>query len=615
MNSALANTQLTGDMILVLGLSAFVMLMFVFERIRGDATALVVLVILGLSHVVEYDKLFSGLSSNAVVSIIASMILSSGLDRTGALNRLAGWLLRRADGVEERLILFNSAAAGFISGFMQNPAVTALFLPVASRLSARTGIVLSRLLIPMASAIIMGSGLTMIGSSPLIMLNDLLLSANKNLPSGVATLTPLPMFAPLPVGILLLSAGLIYFYTRGKKWLRDDEDKGVMPSTPENYFAKAYGIEGDVFELTVNADSDMVGMALGEAEAQIGAPLFLALDSGSEARLAPPSDTLLWVGSVLGVMGEREAVQQFAKAHGLKFSARLRALGDLFNPAHAGISEAVVPPTSHFIGRTQAALRLRKRFGISLLAIQRGKQVMRNDIRDVTIRAGDMLVFHSIWKDLALASEARDFVVVTDYPKVQLRLHKINWAIGIFIACMVLSLSTVAPLPITLMTGAVAMVLSGVLNMDEAYAAISWKTVFLMACLIPLGWAMDTSGAANWIAQHSLDILGNRTPIWVFQLAVCVLTTCFGLIIGNVGATIIMVPIGINVAIAAGGNASAFAFLVALSATNNFMSQSNPVLAMITGPAGYQSKELWRTGAPLTAIYLSIILIVVNVVM
>jgi len=612
MNSSI--TPLTGDMILVMGLSAFVMTMFVFERIRGDATALVVLVILGASNLVPSTQLFSGFSGNAVISIIASMILSSGLERTGALNRLAGWLLRRSDGIEERLILLNSTAAGIISGFMQNPSVTALFLPVASRLSARTGIVLARLLIPMASAIILGSGLTMIGSSPLIMLNDLLLSANGNLPSGVALLTPLPMFAPLPIGVLLLSIGLIYFYTRGKKWLRVDEDKGVMPSTPESYFAKSYGITGDVFELTITAESPLVGMPVGEAESQAGAPLFLALQTGNESRLAPPADTVLWVGTVLGVMGEREKVQAYAKEQQLKFSARLRTLGDLFNPSHAGISEAVIPPTSHFIGRTQAELKLRKRFGISLLAIQRGKEVFRDDIRQLPIRAGDMLVFHSIWKDLAQASESRDFVVVTDYPKAEHRPHKINWAIGIFSICMLLALTAVAPLSITLMAGAAAMVLSGVLNMDEAYSAISWKTVFLMACLIPLGWAMDSTGAANWLAQHTLDIFGNDMPIWVFQILVCLLTTLFGLIIGNVGATIIMVPIGINVALAAGGNPTAFALLVALSASNNFMSQSNPVLAMISGPAGYQSREFWRTGAPLTLLYFTIILLMVNLV-
>jgi len=177
-----------------------------------------------------------------------------------------------------------------------------------------------------------------------------------------------------------------------------------------------------------------------------------------------------------------------------------------------------------------------------------------------------------------------------------------------------LALTAIAPLPITLMAGAATMVLSGVLNMDEAYASISWKTVFLMACLIPLGWAMDSTGAANWLAQHTLDIFGNEMPIFVFQILVCLLTTLFGLVIGNVGATIIMVPIGINVALAAGGNPTAFALLVALSASNNFMSQSNPVLAMISGPAGYQSREFWRTGAPLTLLYFIIILVTVNLV-
>jgi len=606
---------LTSDMILVLGLAAFVMIMFVFDRIRGDVTALVVLVVLGISDLVPSSQLFSGFAGNAVISIMASMILSAGLDRTGALNRLSGWLLRRSNGAEERLILFTSAAAGLMSGFMQNPAVTALFLPVASRLSARTGIVLSRLLIPMSSAIILGSGLTMIGNSPNIMLNDLLLSANRNLPSGVALLTPLPMFKPLPIGIILLAVGLIYFYTRGKKWLRNDEEKGVMPTTPESYFSKSYGIGGDIFELTITAESPLVGMPLGEAEAMAGSPLLLALQTGNEARLAPPADTLLWVGTVLGVMGERETVVAFAKQQHLKFSARLRVLGDLFNPSHAGISEAVIPPTSHFMGQTQAELRLRKRFGISLLAIQRGKEIFRNDIRNLQIRAGDMLVFHSIWNDLAQASETRDFIVVTDYPKTANRPHKINLSLAIFAVSMLLSLTAIAPLPLTMMTGATAMILSGVLKMDEAYEAISWKTVFLMACLIPLGAAMDSTGAANWLAQHALDIFGDATPLFVFQIAICVLTTLFSLIIGNVGATIIMVPISINVAIAAGGNPMAFGLLVAISASNNFMTQSNPVLAMISGPAGYQSRELWRTGAPLTLLYMIISLIMVNVIL
>ena len=605
---------LTRDMALVLGLVAFTMFMFMFERIRSDATALVVLVVLGLSRLVPASDLFSGFSGNAVMSIIATMILGAGLDHTGALNRLASWLLRRSKGAEDRLILWTSAVAGLMSGFMQNPSVTALFLPVASRLSARTGVVLSRLLLPIAAAIVMGGGLTMVGNSPLLLLNDLIVSANRNLPSGAATLSPFPMFQPLPIGIVLLVAGLLYYRYPGRKWLRDGEGEAevVTPARTDSYFAQAYGIEGEVFELKVGAESPLVGMAIGEAEAQRDAPLYLALQTGNDARLSPSADQIIWVGSVIGVMGKREAVQAYAQANDLKLSSRLRNFADLFDPNRAGISEAVIPPTSQFIGRTQAHLRLRKRFGISLLAINRDKKVFRSDIRQMPLRAGDMLVFHSIWSDLSQAGGTRDFVVVTDYPKQEQRPQKLRWAIGLFVASMALALSTLVPVPIALMAGAAAMIVVGVLNMDEAYSAVNWKTVFLMACLIPLGWAMDSTGAANWLAQQTLEKVGPWMPVWGFQAAIGLMTISFGLVIGNVGATVVMVPIAINVALAASGNPLAFALLVALSASNNFLSQSNPVLAMITGPAGYRPRDLWRTGAPLTLCYLVITLVAVN---
>jgi di/tricarboxylate transporter len=315
---------------------------------------------------------------------------------------------------------------------------------------------------------------------------------------------------------------------------------------------------------------------------------------------------------VLGVMGKREAIEAYAQSHQLKLSARLRNFADLFDPSRAGISEAVVPTTSQFIGRTQAQLKLRKRFGISLLAINRDKKVLRADIRELPLRAGDMLVFHSIWTDLGQAGINRDFVVVTDYPKAEQRPHKLRWAIGVFVAAMGLALSNLLPVPLALMGGAAAMVLAGVLNMDEAYAAIAWKTVFLLACLIPLGYAMDSTGAANWVAQQALEWVGNGTHPWLLQIAIALLTVAFSLVIGNVGATIVMVPMAINIALAAEADARAFAMLVALAASNNFLSQSNPVVSMIAGPAGYRPRDFIRTGAPLTLASLAITLVAVN---
>ena len=603
---------LTTDMELVLGLVFFTMAMFLFERIRADVVALVVLVVLGLTGLVPREDLFGGFAGNAVMSIIATMILGAGLDRTGALNRLAGWLLRRAHGVESRLLLLTTGAAGLTSSIMQNPSVMSLFLPVASRLSSRTGLTLSRMLLPLAAAIVMGGGLTMVGNSPLILLNDLLVAANANMPSGAATLEPLNMFAPMPIGLCLLAASLAYFHFFGSKLLREDEDEAVTPARTQSYFARAYGIDGDVYELTVSADSPLVGMSVGDTEALHGAPLLLALRTGEDSRLSPPADARIWVGSVLGMMGAKEQVADFAQNNFLRLSARLRTFGDLFNPSRAGISEAVVPPTSSFIGKTSAQLRLRKQLGISLLAINRDKEVLRADVRGTPIRAGDMLVLHSIWTDLAQAAKGKDLVVVTDYPKGEQRPHKFKIAMTIFAVSMLLALSSKIPVPIALMTGVAGMLVAGVINIDEAYAAISWKTVFLMACLIPLGWAMDSSGAAAWLAGHTLEQLPEGFPLWLLQILIGLLTTAFSLAISHVGATIIMVPIAINIALAAGGDPTAFALIVALSASNNLMTASNPVMSMITGPANYTGRDLWRVGGPLSLVYLAIIVIAIN---
>jgi di/tricarboxylate transporter len=601
------------DMWLVLGLMAFTMIMFVWERLRQDVTALLVLVCLGLTGLVPVEQLFDGFAGNAVISVIATMILGAGLDRTGLLNRVAVWLLRKSKGYEERLVLLSSGVAGMVSSVMQNPSVTALFLPVAARLSARTGVSLGRLLLPIAICVVMGGALTMVGSSPLILLNDLLVAANRNLPPGVATLRPLEMFAPLPYGLALLAMALLFFRLFGRRLLGQGEDKGVAPGRTESYFARAYGIEGEVYELTVTSESPLVGMSVLEAESMRGAPLLLALKSGSEARLAPPADQMIWVGSVLGVMGPREQVNDYAQNNLLRLQARLRNFADLFNPSRAGISEAVIPPNSQLVGQTLEQLHLRKRLGISVLAINRGSEVHREEIRGMPLRAGDLLVFHSFWRDLGMAAGSRDFVVVTDYPKDEQRPHKLWHALFCFGLALALALSSEVAVPVALMTGAVGMLLLGVINMDEAYASVNWKTVFIMASLIPLGWAVDSSGVANFVASATLEHFG-ALPGWALLGLLGLITTGLALVISNVGATVIMVPMAINIAISTGGEPVQYAMVVALSASNNFLTGSNPVLAMVSGAAGYRVRDLLKVGLPVGALYLLLVLTISYVV-
>nr|MBP7624670.1 anion permease [Xanthomonadales bacterium] len=252
-------------------------------------------------------------------------------------------------------------------------------------------------------------------------------------------------------------------------------------------------------------------------------------------------------------------------------------------------------------------------FGISVLAVNRGEKIWRDEIRGRLLRQGDTLVFHGAWRDLAHAAEDHDFVVVTDYPKEEERPHRLNHAIVFFTLSMVLALLSDLPLPVALLAGAVGMLLTGVLNMDEAYRAINWKTIFIMASLIPLGWAMDSTGAAAWIAQEILYVLGG-VPAWALQLALVVLTSLFAMVMSQVGATVVMVPMAINIALAANANPAPFALLVTLAASNNFVSASNPVISLVASPASYRQQDLIRAGVPLSAIFAVVALIMVNLI-
>jgi len=610
MNPGLA---LTHDMMLVLGLLVFTVLMLVLEWIRADLIALLVIVVIGITRLMPVEKLFDGFAGNAVISLLGVMIMGAGLDRTGVLNKAASFILRLSRGVESRLSLLVNSMVGGLSAIMQSQALATLFLPVVSRVSSRTGVPLSRLLMPMAFSILAGTNMTMISNSPLIVLNDLIVSANSNLPPGAQTITPFSLFSIAPVGLPLLRTGLAYFALFTRRLLpADEESPNVTPGRTETYFAETYGITGEVFELTVTAESPLVGMSIAEAEALRGAPLILAIKNGDEVRLAPPADTMIWVGTVLGALGNREAIDNFSNLNLLLAQSRLRYFRDMFNPTRAGISEAVIPPNSEYIKQTVGDLRLRKRYGISVLAVNRGEEIHREDVRKLVLRAGDTLVLHSLWRDLSAGAEDHDFVVVTDYPKDEGRPSKIWHATVFFAIAMGLGLFTDIKLSVAMLTGAVGMLLAGVLKMDEAYAAINWKTIFTLACLIPLGWAMDATGAAAWLAQEVLRYLGGW-PQWGLQAVIALLALFFSQIVSNVGATVMMVPMAINIALASNGNPAIYALIVAISTSNSFLIPSaNPVLTIIAGPGGYRGKDFIRVGLPLTVLLLIVMLVAVN---
>ena len=605
---------LTGDMMLVLGVLAITIALFVFEVVRVDVVALSVMVLLGLLGLVPSDQLFNGFASNAVISIIAVMILGAGLDRTGVMTVVAAFILRIGGKTATKIIPLISGTVGMISSLMQNVGATALFLPVVSRISVRTEIPLSRLLMPMGFCAIMGGTITMVGSSPLILLNDLISASNASLPPGAETLGQFELFDVAPVGLALLTVGILYFLIFGKWLLPNNKiESSAAPARTKTYFADTYGIEGDVYELLVTVDSPLVGMQVGDAEELEGAPRLLAIRNTDEPRMAPPSDEMIWVGTILGVMGSRDVVGRFALDYHCRLQPRIKTFGGLFNPSRAGIAEVVIPPGSKIIGQSIGEARLRKRYGISVLAVNRRGNIISEDVREQILTAGDCLVSHSTWRDLSELQTERKFIVATDIPKEEQRPQKVAHALVFFAISIGMIMFTDFRLSIALLVGALGMILTNVLSIDEAYNSVSWKTVFLVASLIPIGLAMELTGTAAWIAQQAMVLLGGMPDIAV-QIVIAVLATVFSLVMSNVGATTILVPIAISIALTTGANPTMYALIVALSTSNAFILPTHQVNALIIGPGGYRVADFVRVGSGMTVIFLVVMLTMVNLI-
>ncbi|MDP1635343.1 MAG: SLC13 family permease, partial [Gallionellaceae bacterium] len=259
---------------------------------------------------------------------------------------------------------------------------------------------------------------------------------------------------------------------------------------------------------------------------------------------------------------------------------------------------------------------MRKTYGISLTALHRGGKTLRegDGVRDLPLQSGDALVVHTKWESLAHLERDRNFVVLTtEFPHEELRPHKVNAALICFAIALVLILFTDTLLSISLMTGAIGMILLRVLSIDEAYRAVSWKSVFLLASLIPLGLAVETSGTAKWIAEQTLLLLGG-TPIWVIQLAIAVLATFFTLVMSNVGATVLLVPLAVNIAIGAGADPAVFALTVALATSNSFFLPTHQVNALLMGPGGYRVADYMRAGGVMTILFIAVLMIMLNLI-
>ncbi len=610
---------------------ALTIYLFSFEVVGVDEAAVSIMVMLGLTDLlaplmglenglVDTNHLFDGFASNAVMSIIAVMIIGAGLDKTGMMSKVAGIILDIGGSTEKRIIPIISGTVGIISSFMQNVGAAALFLPVVSRISARSGLPMSRLLMPMGFTAILGGTITMVGSSPLILLNDLILTSNVALPAEQQMAT-WSLFSVTPIGIALMITGIAYFVLAGKYVLPDvSGDAKANVAGSAKYLEEVYGVDYMLFEATVPEDSPLVGQVLDDIESanKIRIIGIKAAGSGKRARASRGDlsrDVDITENASIGILCSPAHLKDFVDNFGLKIQKGLRAFSEELSSSQAGIAEIVIPPGSTLIGKSARDVWMRKTYGLSTVALHRdGVTLFEGDhIRDMPFETGDTLLVHTKWRDLAHLESDRNFVIVTtEYPREETRPNKVGWASFFFGLALFMVLFTDLRLSIALMSGAIGMILSGVLKIEEAYKAVSWSTVFLLASLIPLGLAVETSGTAKWIAEETLHIVGGM-PSWVIQMSVAILATFFTLVMSNVGATVLLVPLAVNIAIGVGENPAVFALTVAIATSNSFLLPTHQVNALIKGPGGYRVPDFLKAGFIMTVLFLIVMMIVMKI--
>lgn len=602
--------QVTPDMIIVFGLLCLAIFLFISDLLRVDLVGILMMVLLPLLGVVTAEEAVAGLSSNAVVSIIAVMIIGAGLNKTGIMNLVATRIIKFTGTKESRVLGVVSMVVAIISSFMQNIGSVALFLPVAMRICRKINISASKILMPMGFCAITGGCLTLIGSSPLIMLNDLMGAWWQNNSANVqGEFVPLSLFSITPIGILLLVGMLIYLMLIGRKLLPEnlcEIDEDCM----DKRLSEIYGNEvGRGFELAV--PRSFTSQTLEELE--IRPKYYVTVvgvfaGEGESKNNAPTKDTKILGGSVLWVMSSQKNVTRMAEELGWIVKPEIDVFRKENYPEVSGVVEAVVIPHSNLSHHTMEELRFRALFQVNPLAIVRGEEIIIESINITELRQGDTLIMHGKWEQFQLLSQKMDLAFIADIKGAECKPEKTRIALFFVIMSLILALSFQVKLSIALLTGALGMILTGVIRADRAYEAVDWRTVFLLAGLIPLGTAFEKTGAATFIAELTLQAMGTSSVL-VLMLVISMLTAFFSLVASNVGSVVLMVPLAMTMATELGADPILAALVVAISSSNTFVLPTHQVNALIMRPGDYRTGDYMRVGIGATIMFTAILML------
>lgn len=574
---------MTIEIAITLAIILAAVVLFATEKLRVDIIALIVLLTVGLVGLIPPEDVFAGFASPAVVTVWAVYIVSAGLFKTGVADILGERIMRLSGTNEIRLIVVIMVTCGIMSAFMNNIGATAVLLPVVVGISRKARIPLSKLLIPLSFASLMGGNMTLIGTPPNILATNIL--AVRDLPT-------FNFFDFAPMGILVFATGIIYMVLVGRRILpaRVSGEERMLEQQAREY----------VGEVRVGEENSIAGQSL--LESRLGADYDLsvvAIVRDGELRTGLTRETHIEAGDLLMVEGSVENLMQARQDLGLAVEVGDSTDLEELDPDKAHIVEATLAPRSSMVGRSLREMRFRDRFGFTALAIYRHGEVINKRLRDVKLQFGDALLLRGPRDRLPALQEGNEFLVLEPVYVEMRRRNKALLAVGIMALVLILATFAGVIISMSMVIGAVLMVLTGCLTMDEAYESIEWRSVFLIGGMLTLGIAMESTGTAQFLADGIVDALGRFGPIAILA-GIYIMSALITEPMSNAAATVLMVPIAIDVALSLGANPQSFALATVIGASTSFLTPvGHQANVLVFGPGGYRFFDFTRVGAPL----------------
>lgn len=584
------------DSLLVLVVVVVAMASFIIGKIRFDVTALCVLALLLILRIIDSSHALYGFANPATATVAAMFVMSAGLVRTGSVSWLSRKIDQWAGKGERRLVLTLCIVIAVLSAFVVNTATVAIFIPVAIVLAKSRRITTSRVLIPLSYASQFGGVCTLIGTSTNILVNAI--ADSKGLQGFW-------IFEFAPLGLVMCAAGIIYLMILGH-WLLPKR-KGHEQQVDK------YRLTDYLSEMRISDKSSLIGETWKKSEASREKNVRLVTLVRNGKATWKPAMTRMKEGDILLIHGNADQLITMEDKYGLDNQADAILNDRKFSSDKVKLVEALVPPRSRFKGRTLRTADFSRHYGLNALAVQRRGKILRDRLADIHLDSGDTMLLQGDKDGVSRLMKSTDLIVTNELTELYLRKDRAILALLLLLGVVTLAAFNIVPIVVATFIGAVGMVLGRCLTIEEAYQAIDWQVIFLLGGILPLGLAMETSGAAGWVANKVLAPFSGFGPVVVLAI-LYLMTAVLTETMSNNAAAVLLAPFAFS--FAASMNVSPRPFLVAITfaASTSFATpvgyQTN---TMIYAAGGYRFSDYTRVGGPLNLLFLCLAVMMIPI--